>query len=312
MLELTEQELSSDPTTLFTLLAKVGEGSYGTVHKAIHRRTGMVCAIKRIPIDNDLDQNTKEINIMTGFASPFVVQFYGSFLHDNDLWIVMEYCEAGSVADVMRLCGSCLTEPMIALVCANVLHGLCYLHDRRKIHRDIKAGNILLNDKGEAKLADFGVAGDAASKRVTVIGTPFWMAPEVIQEVGYGTKADIWSLGITCIEMAQGRPPYHNLHPMRAIFMIPAKPPPTLENEEGFSAAFRRFIALCLTKDPASRPSAAQLLDVSASLLVHMIENDVVVTLMRGWCDVWTGSVYPRCKRVACDGRSYPAGAGRD
>ncbi|KAL2914909.1 hypothetical protein HK105_205450 [Polyrhizophydium stewartii] len=266
---LTEHELQADPREVFELVAKVGEGSYGSVHKAVIKRTGQPCAIKKIPIDNDLEQNIKEIRIMTGFESAYVVQYYGSYFLEDELWIVMEFCAAGSVADVMRMCDSCLTEDMIATVCRHVLLGLVYLHDRRKIHRDVKAGqrpfrNILLNELGEAKLADFGVAGqltDAVSKRVTVIGTPFWMAPEVIQEVGYGTNADIWSLGITCIEMAEGRPPYYHLHPMRAIFMIPSKPPPKLEAEEDFSEEFRQFIARCLTKNPLARPSARELLE---------------------------------------------------
>ncbi|KAJ3170914.1 Serine/threonine-protein kinase 4 [Irineochytrium annulatum] len=200
---------------------------------------------------------------MTGCESYYVVAFYGSYLKDNYLWIVMEYCAAGSVSDIMNLCHKTLDEGQIAVVCKYVLHGLAYLHSKRKIHRDIKAGNILINDGGEAKLADFGVAGqltDNMSKRNTVIGTPFWMAPEVIQEVGYGVSADIWSLGITCIEMADGRPPYHNIHPMRAIFMIPTKPPPKLEDETKFSAPFRNFIARCLTKDPKERPTAETLM----------------------------------------------------
>ena len=201
---------------------------------------------------------------MTGFASESIVKLYGSYLKDRELWIVMEFCAAGSVADVMRICDACLSEAMIADVCIQVLRGLAYLHGNRKIHRDIKAGNILLTADGKAKLADFGVAGQLAegvSKRVTVIGTPFWMAPEVIQEVGYGTNADIWSLGITCIEMAEGRPPYHNLHPMRAIFMIPSQPPPSLESESDYSPQFVSFLARCLTKDPSKRPSAEELLE---------------------------------------------------
>jgi serine/threonine protein kinase len=175
----------------------------------------------------------------------------------------IEFCPAGSVSDIMKLTRSFMKEPEIAAVCKATLNGLQYLHERRKIHRDIKAGNILLNLKGEAKLADFGVAGqlsDTVAKRNTVIGTPFWMAPEIIQEVGYGVEADIWSLGITCIEMAEGKPPYYNIHPMRAIFIIPTRPPPTLENPNKFSKEFNAFIAHCLTKNPAQRPSASDLL----------------------------------------------------
>ncbi|KNC96149.1 STE/STE20/MST protein kinase [Spizellomyces punctatus DAOM BR117] len=260
---LTKEELASDPTELFTVLGKLGEGSYGSVHKALHKRTSTVCAIKLIPAENDLDDTVKEINIMNGCDSSYVVQFYGSYIKEGYLWIVMEYCGAGSVSDIMRICGRTMTEGQIAVICRNVLEGLKYLHERRKIHRDIKAGNILLNTQGEAKLADFGVAGqlsDNQAKRNTVIGTPFWMAPEVIQEVGYGVLADIWSLGITCIEMAEGRPPYHKIHPMRAIFMIPTKPPPRLQNEDKWSKQFIDFIAQCLTKNPSARPSAEQLL----------------------------------------------------
>jgi serine/threonine kinase 3 len=133
----------------------------------------------------------------------------------------MEFCAAGSVSDMMKLLKTTMSENQIAFIASNMLKGLEYLHSTRKIHRDIKAGNVLIDSSCHAKLADFGVAGqlsDSISKRNTVIGTPFWMAPEVIQEVGYGVVADIWSLGITCIEMAEGKPPYHNIHPMRVLF----------------------------------------------------------------------------------------------
>lgn len=261
---LTKEELEMDPLEVFSLMGKLGEGSYGSVHKAIHNRTSNIVAIKMIPIENNLQESIKEIDMMMDCKSKYVVRFYGNYIKDDSLWIVMEFCGAGSVSDVMRLVKSTLSEPQIACICLSVLKGLAYLHGRRRIHRDIKAGNILLNSKGEAKLADFGVAGqltDNITKRQTVIGTPFWMAPEVIQETGYGVLADIWSLGITCIEMAEGRPPYHKIHPMRAIFMIPTKPSPKLENESLWSKNFINFLARCLTKDPAERPSAEVLLN---------------------------------------------------
>ncbi|XP_068172412.1 serine/threonine-protein kinase 4-like isoform X2 [Antennarius striatus] len=195
--------------------------------------------------------------------SPHVVHYYGSYFKNSDLWIVMEYCGAGSVSDIIRIRNKTLTEEEIATILHSTLKGLEYLHFMRKIHRDIKAGNILLNSEGQAKLADFGVAGqltDTMAKRNTVIGTPFWMAPEVIQEIGYNCVADIWSLGITAIEMAEKKPPYADIHPMRAIFMIPSNPPPTFRNPDLWSPSFRDFISQCLVKNPENRATATQLL----------------------------------------------------
>jgi len=211
-----------------------------------------------------LDDVIKEINIMKQCKNQYVIEYYGSYFKDNGLWIVMEYCGAGSVSDLMRLTKKTLTEEQIACVCVQVLKGLQYLHGIRKIHRDIKAGNVLLNEKGEAKLADFGVSGqlsDNYAKRQTVIGTPYWMAPEVIQEIGHDEKADMWSLGITAIEMGESKPPHSNIHPMRAIFMIPGRPPPTLAVPEKWSPDFASFIEKCLTKNPEERPSATHLLE---------------------------------------------------
>ncbi|XP_062852795.1 serine/threonine-protein kinase 3/4-like isoform X1 [Trichomycterus rosablanca] len=194
-------------------------------------------------------------------SSPHVVRYYGSYFKNSDLWIVMEYCGAGSVSDIIRLRNKTLKEEEIAAILQSTLKGLEYLHFMRKIHRDIKAGNILLNSEGQAKLADFGVAGqltDTMAKRNTVIGTPFWMAPEVIQEIGYNCVADIWSLGITAIEMAEGKPPYADIHPMRAIFMIPTNPPPTFRNCDQWSEPFQNFVSQCLVKNPENRATATQ------------------------------------------------------
>ncbi|VDK72158.1 unnamed protein product [Litomosoides sigmodontis] len=256
--------LNKPPEEVFDVVGKLGEGSYGSVHKAIHKETGHVLAVKKVPVDTDLQEIIKEISIMQQCDSKYVVKYYGSYFKNSDLWIVMEYCGAGSVSDIMRIRKKTLDEAEIGAVIRDVLKGLRYLHDLKKIHRDIKAGNILLNAEGHGKLADFGVAGqltDTMAKRNTVIGTPFWMAPEVIQEIGYDTKADIWSLGITAMEMAEGRPPHADIHPMRAIFMIPTKPPPTLEREADWSSDFVDFVGQCLIKNPDDRKSAHDLLE---------------------------------------------------
>ncbi|KAF8383093.1 cst-1 [Pristionchus pacificus] len=261
--KLGSDDLQKQPEEVFDIVSKLGEGSYGAVHKAVHKATGHTLAVKKVPVDTDLQEILKEISIMQQCDSKYVVKYYGSYFKNSDLWIVMEYCGAGSISDIMRLRRKTLSEAEISAVLRDTLKGLRYLHLLKKIHRDIKAGNILLNTHGHAKLADFGVAGqltDTLAKRNTVIGTPFWMAPEVIEEIGYDTKADIWSLGITAIEMAEGRPPYADIHPMRAIFMIPTKPPPTFKKPEEWSEPFQRFIRACLVKEPDSRKSAADLL----------------------------------------------------
>nr|AFY97674.1 hpo protein [Macrostomum lignano] len=261
--KLDEASLAKPPDEVFSIVSKLGKGSYGSVYKAEHMATGHTLAIKKVPVDTDLQEIIKEISIMQQCDSPYIVKYYGSYFKDADLWIIMEYCGAGSVSDIMRLRGKTLSEMEIATVLAYTLKGLEYLHQRRKIHRDIKAGNILLNSQGQAKLADFGVAGqltDTMAKRNTVIGTPYWMAPEVIQEIGYNYSADIWSLGITAIEMADGKPPYGDIHPMRALFMIPTKPPPSFRNPNKWSQEFIDFVSQCLIKNPADRPSSERLL----------------------------------------------------
>lgn len=261
--KLSEDSLTKQPEEVFDVLEKLGEGSYGSVFKAHYKETGEIVAIKQVPVESDLQEIIKEISIMQQCNSPHVVRYYGSYFKNSDLWIVMEYCGAGSVSDIIRLRSKTLTEDEIAAILQSTLKGLEYLHFMRKIHRDIKAGNILLNAEGQAKLADFGVAGqltDTMAKRNTVIGTPFWMAPEVIQEIGYNCVADIWSLGITAIEMAEGKPPYADIHPMRAIFMIPTNPPPTFRNPDQWSEPFKDFVSQCLVKNPENRATATQLL----------------------------------------------------
>ncbi|KAM9968554.1 hypothetical protein ACTFIW_007704 [Dictyostelium discoideum] len=252
-----------DPSLEFDLIECLGRGSFGSVYKATYKKTGNIVAVKLVPINEDFQEILKEINIMKQCKSKYVVQYYGNYFKDETCWIIMEYCAFGSVSDMMNITNRVLNEEQIALVCYSTLKGLYYLHRNSKIHRDIKPGNILVSEEGECKLADFGVSGQLSErtrKRNTVIGTPFFLAPEVIQEVGYDNKADIWALGISAIEMAEFHPPYHDLHPMRVLFMIPTSTSPTLKEPHKWSAEFSDFIALCLAKEQSQRPSAKDLL----------------------------------------------------
>jgi serine/threonine protein kinase len=281
------EQSKKDPEKDFQLVEKLGEGSYGSVWKAIHTKSNVVTAVKKVPIENDLNDLLNEIKIMKQCSSPYIIKYYGSYYKESELWIIMEYCGGGSVSDIMKITGKTLNEEQIATVLRDALKGLNYLHGMKKIHRDIKAGNILLKDNGEGKLADFGVSGqlsDTMAKRQTVIGTPFWMAPEIIQEVGYDVKADIWSLGITAIEMAEGKPPLGNVHPMRAIFMIPSRPPPTLTNPEEWSTNLKDFISKCLVKNPDQRASATDLL--KHPLILEIKKQDALVPLIKESNDI--------------------------
>eukprot|EP00028_Trichosphaerium_sp_Am-I-7-wt_P007535 CAMPEP_0168535114 /NCGR_PEP_ID=MMETSP0405-20121227/18435_1 /TAXON_ID=498012 /ORGANISM="Trichosphaerium sp, Strain Am-I-7 wt" /LENGTH=1236 /DNA_ID=CAMNT_0008562215 /DNA_START=48 /DNA_END=3758 /DNA_ORIENTATION=+ len=250
----------------FEFLECLGRGADGEVWKASHKKTDKVLAIKKI-VWNHAEESAelmREIKIMKDCDSPAIVHYFGSCLVESVMWIIMEYCSLGSVSDVMRMTNKTLEEAQIATVCQYALRGLAYLQKIKSIHRDIKPHNILVNHKGEAKLADFGVASDGANEpRTTVIGTPFYLAPEIIQESGYDFKVDIWALCISAIEMAEKEPPFHDVHPMRVLFLIPTNPAPTLTHPMHWSEEFNDFLAKGLTKDPASRPFASELLEHS-------------------------------------------------
>ncbi|KAK6251949.1 hypothetical protein QUC31_013669 [Theobroma cacao] len=255
-----------DPSTKYELLNELGKGSYGAVYKARDIRTSELVAIKVISLsegEEGYEEIRGEIEMLQQCSHPNVVRYLGSYQGEEYLWIVMEYCGGGSVADLMNVTEEPLEEYQIAYICREALKGLEYLHSIFKVHRDIKGGNILLTEQGEVKLGDFGVAAQLTrtmSKRNTFIGTPHWMAPEVIQESRYDGKVDVWALGVSAVEMAEGLPPRSAVHPMRVLFMISIEPAPMLEDKEKWSLVFHDFVAKSLTKDPRLRPTASEML----------------------------------------------------
>ena len=233
-------------------------------------------AVKVVPNQDGDEESIKimgEIDILSKCNSPYIVGYFECFkchpkkpLDPTELWIVQEYCEGGSVSDLIEAAGGrgsfAMPEECIRAACAGIVLGLEYLHKMGVCHRDIKCGNVLLTNDGHVKLADFGVSAELTNtinKRKTVVGSPFWMAPEVIKESHYDGRADVWSLGITAIEMAEGAPPHSNLNPLRAIFLIPSKPAPNLNDPDLWSPEMVDFIRCCCKKDPSERSDSALL-----------------------------------------------------
>ena len=251
---------------IFDVGGRLGSGAFGVVFRGKQRSDGQDVAIKIMDLDelsDEVDEIHKEISVLQQCSCAQLTRYFGSYLFHNQLWLVMEFVSGGSVLDLMESSEfQCLEEPVVCVIVRELLLGLGYLHGNGKIHRDLKAANILISAEGQVKLGDFGVAGSVSrtmSKRNTVVGSPLWMAPEVIKGEEYDAKADVWSLGITAIEMARGQAPLATLHPMKALFLIPKSDPPRLEGKQ-HSKHFKDFVASCLVKDAADRPSTAALL----------------------------------------------------
>jgi len=254
-----------DPRDRYDIQIKIGQGAYGVVYRAWDIYIERKVAIKIINLEDigdDIDDINQEIAIMSEISCKNLIKYYASYVVGSFVWIVMEFLEAGSASEIVKELGP-FDEGSAAFILKELLTALEYLHQERKIHRDVKAGNLLVSGDGNIKLADFGVTGqltETMDKRKTRVGTPFWMAPEVITESSYDGCADIWSTGITAIELVTGAPPYANkVHPMQVIFLIPKNPPPVLEG--AFSDDFKDFVAKCLQKEASKRPTAQQLLD---------------------------------------------------
>ncbi|GAA5919192.1 hypothetical protein JCM6882_006089 [Rhodosporidiobolus microsporus] len=254
----------ADPTKLYRNLVKIGQGASGGVYTAYQVGTNMSVAIKQMNLEQQPKQDLiiNEILVLQQSRHQNIVNYIDSFLFKGDLWVVMEYMEGGSLTDVVTC--NIMSEGQIAAVSRETLKGLEHLHEQGVIHRDIKSDNILLSLQGDIKLTDFGfcaqIKGDNA-KRTTMVGTPYWMAPEVVTRKEYGPKVDIWSLGIMAIEMVEGEPPYLNENPLRALYLIATNGSPTINNPEQLSVVFRDFLKQSLEVDTEKRPDATQLLE---------------------------------------------------
>uniref|UniRef100_A0A671W032 non-specific serine/threonine protein kinase n=1 Tax=Sparus aurata TaxID=8175 RepID=A0A671W032_SPAAU len=262
-----------NPEEIWDIIGELGDGAFGKVFKAQNKQTGILAAAKVIDTktEEELEDYMVEIDILASCDHPNIVKLLDAFYYESKLWILIEFCAGGAVDAVMLELERPLTEPQIRVVCKQTLQALIYLHDNNIIHRDLKAGNILLTLDGDVKLADFGVSAKntkTLQRRDSFIGTPYWMAPEVVmcetsKDRPYDYKADIWSLGVTLIELGQIEPPNHEMNPMRVLLKIAKSDPPTLMQPSRWSPEFNDFLKRCLDKHVDNRWSAAQLLQHS-------------------------------------------------
>ncbi|XP_014902484.1 mitogen-activated protein kinase kinase kinase kinase 2 isoform X5 [Poecilia latipinna] len=276
-----------DPLEDYELIHRIGCGTYGDVFKARSIRTSELAAIKIVKLDpgDDITSIQQEITMMKECKHKNIVAYFGSYHRNTKLWICMEYCGGGSLQDMYQVTGP-LKEKQIAFVCRETLQGLYHLHETGKMHRDIKGANILLTERGDVKLADFGVAAEisaSVAKRKSFIGTPYWMAPEVAaveKKGGYNHLCDIWAVGITAIELAELQPPMFDLHPMRALMLMSKSSfqPPKLKDKTKWSAGFHSFVKMALNKNPRKRPSAETLLQ--HPFVTQLLTRNLIIELL--------------------------------
>jgi len=252
-----------DPLTLFTEMKKIGEGAAGEIYVTTRIGDTRKIAAKKMTLNQqNIGLMTSEISIMKNSRHPNIVEYFESYLVRDKLWVMMEYMDGGCLTEILDQYEQVrLSEAQIAYVCACTLRALSFIHGLHRIHRDIKSDNLLLSMAGDVKLADFGYAAQLTQekqKRTTIVGTPYWMSPEVIRGQTYDTKADIWSLGIMIMEMLEGEPPYMEFPPLRALFLVTTKGVPPPKNPP--SPQLQSFLGLCLEKNPDARGSADQLL----------------------------------------------------
>jgi len=258
---------TQDPSKLYSDWKKIGEGGVAEVFKAIQKSSNSKVAVKKMNMNHKAltEQSiVNEILVMKTCIHENIVEFVDCYRVNKQIWVVMEFMGKGSVTDILEQFQTIkMTESQIAAVCLATLRGLSCIHTSHNIHRDIKSDNILTNESGVIKIADFGFAAQltlSKQKRKTVVGTPYWMAPELIQGLDYDEKVDIWSTGILAMEMAEGEPPYMDFPPLRALFMITTQGIPNLKNENSWSEDFRKFIWICLQEEPGARPTCSELL----------------------------------------------------
>uniref|UniRef100_A0A8C2P1X4 non-specific serine/threonine protein kinase n=1 Tax=Capra hircus TaxID=9925 RepID=A0A8C2P1X4_CAPHI len=252
-----------DPREYLDNFIKIGEGSTGIVCIATEKHTGKQVAVKKMDLRKQQRRELlfNEVVIMRDYHHDNVVDMYNSYLVSDELWVVMEFLEGGALTDIVT--HTRMNEEQIATVCLSVLRALSYLHNQGVIHRDIKSDSILLTSDGRIKLSDFGFCAQVSKevpKRKSLVGTPYWMAPEVISRLPYGTEVDIWSLGIMVIEMIDGEPPYFNEPPLQAMRRIRDSLPPRVKDLHKVSSVLRAFLDLMLVREPARRATAEELL----------------------------------------------------